>query len=156
MRWSESVYNYHNTSASPLSPPTHLFPSTVSHTHTRTHPSLPQHSASPTHPPITLAPSTTLTQPFCPPPPPLISVLQEKTAPRLRVMSCASCFSSFLQETDIMSFAFNIQIITQVHPVNCVLGQAVPFWQQLLSQTLTPCICMQPFPPLLPMLTCSS
>ena len=53
-------------------------------------------------------------------------------------MSCASCFSSFLQETDIMSFTFNIQAITQVHSVNRVLGRALPFWQQSLSQTLTP------------------
>ena len=51
------------------------FPSTVSHTHAHT--SLPQHSASPNHPPITLPPSTTLTQSFSPP---LISVLQERNS----------------------------------------------------------------------------
>ena len=110
------------------------FPSTVSHTHT--------HLTSPalclTQPPPNHIASLHYTDSVLLSPLDTSWYFKKETAPHLRVMSCASCFSSFLQETDIMSFTFNIQAITQVHSVNRVLGRALPFWQQSLSQTLTP------------------
>lgn len=57
MRWSESVYNHHNTSASPP-PHTHLTSPALCHTH----PSLPQYCVTYTRTHLT-SPALYLTQP---------------------------------------------------------------------------------------------